>query len=110
MDQLYVAELKMGGMQLMATGPNQNRSRTKDRRDWRRLGPVMRAALRKDSAASCWGGADICRVDKLPTLKMSPLPGDPSRLPWPDGDLFETKPLPTYIDRKALDAAADYAF
>jgi hypothetical protein len=52
----------------------------------------------------------FAEIDKLPTLKMPPLPGDPSKLPWPDGDLIETKPLPSYINRNALGAAADFAF
>jgi CubicO group peptidase (beta-lactamase class C family) len=49
-------------------------------------------------------------IDKLPILNMTPLSGDPSNTPWPDGDLVRAKPLPDYIDRKALDAAAEFAF
>src|SRR5262249_34846743 len=73
--------------------------------------PVMRAALREGIGCVVMGPEQtFADIDKLPLLKMPALPGDPSRLPWPDGDLIETKPLPNYLDRNDLDAAGDFAF
>src|SRR5262249_55978925 len=74
-------------------------------------GPAMRAAYREGLGCVVMGpDQTFADIDELPILNMPALPGDSSRLPWPDGDLIETKPLPDYIDRKALDAAADFAF
>lgn len=41
---------------------------------------------------------------------MPPLAGDPSTIPWPDGDLIEDQSLPPGVDQSALEAAADWAF
>ena len=49
-------------------------------------------------------------IDTLPTLEMAPVAGDPTTIPWPDGDLVEEKPLPASIDRRAIEAAAEWAF
>jgi CubicO group peptidase (beta-lactamase class C family) len=49
-------------------------------------------------------------IDDLPELKLSPLPGDPSTIPWPDGDLITEKSIPASIDQQALVAASDWAF
>src|SRR6185436_17691338 len=43
-------------------------------------------------------------------LQTPPPPGDASKVPWPDGDLIEPKPLPAYVDQRAMNAAADFAF
>jgi CubicO group peptidase (beta-lactamase class C family) len=113
MEQLYLAELKMGQMPLAP--PNQfmidRERKTVAIGDGSGPAPVMRAALREGIGCVVMGPEQtFADVEKLPMLKMAPLPGDPSRIPWPDGDLIESKPLPNYIDRKALDAAAGYAF
>src|SRR6185369_7226838 len=113
MDQLYSAELKMNQMPL---APPEEIRIDRERKtvavgDGNSAVPAMRAVYREGLGCVVLGPEQtFAEVDKLPTLKMTPLPGDPSRLPWPDGDLFETKPFPNYIDRKALDAAGDYAF
>jgi CubicO group peptidase (beta-lactamase class C family) len=112
MGQLYSAELKMGQMPLAP--PDQ--IKIDPERKTVAIGeggviPVMRAAHRDGLGCVVLGPEQtFAEIDKLPTLKMPPPPGDPSRVPWPDGDLIETKPLPNYIDRKALDSAADWAF
>src|SRR5262245_50111206 len=112
MDQLYGAELKMNQMPLAL--PDQmkvDRERKTVAVGDGISAPVMRAAQREGIGCVVMGPEQtFADVDKLPILKMPPLPGDPSKTPWPDGDLIETRPLPSYIDRKALDAAADFAF
>jgi len=112
MDQLHGAELKMNQMPLAL--PDQikiDRERKTVAVGDGISAPVMRAAQREGIGCVIMGPEQtFADVDKLPFLKMPPLPGDASRTPWPDGDLIETKPLPNYIDRKALDAAGDFAF
>jgi CubicO group peptidase (beta-lactamase class C family) len=49
-------------------------------------------------------------VDLLPSLTTPPLPGDPSTIPWPNGDLVEPRPLPGNVDPLALQRASDWAF
>ncbi|HLH31045.1 MAG TPA: hypothetical protein VKY31_07565, partial [Terriglobia bacterium] len=112
MDQLAGAELKMG---LMPLAPPDQIQIDRERRTVAigggSVAPVMRAAYREGIGCVVMGPEQtFADIDKLPMLKMPPLPGDPSRTPWPDGDLIESKPAPSYIDRKALDAAADFAF
>src|SRR5262245_481374 len=114
LDQMYGAELKMDLMPLAS--PDQ----IKIDRDHKTvavgesgngLAPVMRAAFREGLGCVVMGPEQtFADVEKLPILKMPAAPEDPSKLPWPDGDLVEAKPLPTDIDRKALDAAAEFAF
>lgn len=113
MEQLYLAELKMGQMPLAP--PNRmiidRERKTVAIGDGDGAAPVMRAALREGLGCVVMGPEQtFVEVERLPALKMAPLPGDSSRIPWPDGDLVESKPLPDYIDRKALDAAAQFAF
>src|SRR5215467_6442241 len=112
MDQLYGAELKMNQMRLAPPDEikvDRERKTVAVGDDITR--PVMRAAHREGIGCVVMGPEQtFVDIDKLPIVKMPALPGDPSRLPWPDGDLIETKPLPNFIDRKALDAAGDFAF
>jgi CubicO group peptidase (beta-lactamase class C family) len=113
MEQLYGAELRMVRRPLAP--PNQitidRERKTVAIGDGGGAAPVMRAAHREGLGCVLMGPEQtFADLEKLPALKMPPLPGDPSRIPWPDGDLIESKPLPNYIDRKALDAAADFAF
>ncbi|MDP2956417.1 MAG: serine hydrolase [Longimicrobiales bacterium] len=73
--------------------------------------PVMRAAFREGIGcvilAPDQGFEDI---DGLPILTTPPLPGDPATIPWPDGDLVKSEPLPAHVDAAALQAASDWAF
>lgn len=112
LDQLYGAELKFDLMPLAP--PEQikiDRARKTVAVGENGLGPAMRAAYREGLGCVVMGPEQtFADIDKLSILKTPPLPGDPSKLPWPDGDLIETKPLPSYINRNALDASADFAF
>jgi CubicO group peptidase (beta-lactamase class C family) len=109
LDQLYAAELKMDRMPLAPAEEIQIDRERKAVAIGER--PTMRAAYREGLGCVVMGPEQtFADIDSLPILKMPALPGDASRLPWPDGDLIETKPLPNYIDRKGLDAAADFAF
>jgi hypothetical protein len=49
-------------------------------------------------------------IEELPRLDLAPLPGDPSTIAWPAGDLVPEAQLPDDIDAAALAAAADWAF
>jgi len=114
LDQLYGAELKFDLMPLVP--PDQVKIDREHKtvavgESGRGLAPTMRAAYRQGLGCVVMGPEQtFADIDKLPILNMPALPGDPSKVPWPDGDLIEQKPLPNYIDRKALDAAADFAF
>jgi CubicO group peptidase (beta-lactamase class C family) len=74
-------------------------------------GPVMRAVFREGIGciimAPDQGFEDI---DDLPVLELPYPAGDPSTIPWPQGDAVENQPLPANIDQLALDAASDWAF
>ncbi len=114
MDQLRAAELKMD--LLLLAPPDEikidRERRTVAVRDGaNREAPVMRAAYRQGLGCIVMGPEQtFADIDSLPFLNIPALPGDPAKLSWPDGDLVETKPLPHDIDRKALDAAAAFAF
>ena len=114
MDQLYDAELKLD---LMPLAPPDEIKIDRERKtvvvgeSGKGPAPAMRAAHREGLGCVEMGPEQtFADIDRLPILNMPPPAGDASRLPWPDGDLIETEPLPNYIDRKALDAAADFAF
>lgn len=73
--------------------------------------PVMRAAWRKGIGCVVLGpDQTFDDVDQLPSLDLERPAGDPSRIPWPDGDLVEAKSLPDEIDAAALEAAGDWTF
>ena len=112
LDQLYGAELKFDLMPLAS--PDQikiDQGRKTVAVGEGGPGAAMRAAYREGLGCVVMGPEQtFADIDKLPSLKMPALPGDPSKLPWPDGDLIETKALPSYINRNALDSAADFAF
>lgn len=73
--------------------------------------PVMRAAFREGIGCVVLApDQTLADVDRLPELTLPPPPGDPARIPWPDGDLTEDRPLPAGIDAGALQAASDWAF
>jgi len=114
LDQIYDAELRLDMMPLVppkevtidrerkavAVGQNANGPV-----------PVMRAAYREGLGCIVMGPEQtFADIDSLPILKTPPLGGDPSTIAWPDGDRIEPKPLPAYIDKKVLDAAAEFAF
>ncbi len=73
--------------------------------------PVMRAAFREGLGCVVLApDQSFATVDQLPKLDLPPPPGDPARIPWPDGDLVEDVPLSPGIDAAALEAASDWAF
>jgi CubicO group peptidase (beta-lactamase class C family) len=114
LDQIHAAELKLDLMPLARPDQVQiDRERKTvavgDGANGRP--PTMRAVHREGLGCVVMGPEQtFADIDRLPILKMPPPAGDPSRLPWPDGDLIESRPLPDYIDGNALDAAADFAF
>ena len=46
----------------------------------------------------------------LPAVHLPSLEGDPARIPWPDGDLVSSGPLPPGVNRRMLDEAVELAF
>lgn len=73
--------------------------------------PTMRAVFR-DGIGCIVLPPDqtLADFDRLPELTLPLPPGDPSRIPWPDGDLIENTALPATVDEAALQAASDWAF
>ena len=71
----------------------------------------MRAAFREGLGCVVLApNQSFATVDQLPKLDLPPPPGDPARMPWPDGDVVEDVPLSRGIDAAALQAASDWAF
>ena len=74
-------------------------------------GQVIRAAFREGIGCVVMApDQDFSDIDTLPVLDMPYPAGDPSLIPWPDGDLVEDRPLPDRVDRVALKAASDWTF
>ncbi|MBT8060494.1 MAG: beta-lactamase family protein [Gammaproteobacteria bacterium] len=74
-------------------------------------GPVMRAAFREGIGCIVLApDQDLDDVDSLPRFDAAPPTGDPSRIPWPDGDLLPGNPIPETVNAAALQAASDWAF
>jgi CubicO group peptidase (beta-lactamase class C family) len=46
----------------------------------------------------------------LPKTELPPAPGDPSAIPWPDGDRLPAERLPPEVDEQKLWAAVEAAF
>lgn len=73
--------------------------------------PVMRAAFREGLGCVVLApDQTFAAIEQLPRLDMPPPPGDPARIPWPDGDLVKKSAPPAGIDAAALQAASDWAF
>ncbi len=73
--------------------------------------PTMRAAFRKGLGCVIMAPDQTFEdIESLPILDVPPLPGDPAMIPWPNGDLIPTAPLPPGVDAAALEAASDWAF
>ncbi len=72
--------------------------------------PIMRAAYREGLGCIVMGPEQTLEdVGELPGLTMEPA-GGPETMAWPEGDVIVSKRLPRYVDRFALEAAADWAF
>jgi CubicO group peptidase (beta-lactamase class C family) len=114
LDQIYEAELKLDLMPLASRNAvviDRARKTVAIGESGNSPVPVMRAAHREGLGCVVLGPEQtFADVDQLPILKMPPVTGDASRIAWPDGDRVASKPLPDYINKQALDAAADFAF
>jgi len=74
-------------------------------------GPVIRAAFRQGIGCVVMApDQTFDDIDSLPELRLADVEGDADRIPWPNGDLLDDKPLPETIDSIALQAASDWAF
>ena len=133
-EQIYAEELKLGLMPILPLGnvsiDIELKSVTVGRGDHRTSAsgeatftglngagvgdpevPIMRAVYREGLGCMTLSPAQtLGDIDELPELTLAPLPGDPSQIPWPDGDLVPDKPFPSHVDRGALDAAGNWAF
>jgi CubicO group peptidase (beta-lactamase class C family) len=55
-------------------------------------------------------GQNTDDIDSLPENRLTPPPGNPEEMPWPNGDRIDPAPLPAGIDAVELQAASDWAF
>ncbi len=73
--------------------------------------PIMRAAFREGIGCVVLPpDQTLADIDKLPELTMPLPPGDPAKIPWPNGDLIQNTGLHGNVDKQALQAASDWAF
>jgi len=73
--------------------------------------PVMRAVFREGIGCVILPpDQTLADIDSLPELTLPLPPGDPARIPWPNGDLVNDGGLPAGVDGVALQAASDWAF
>ncbi len=73
--------------------------------------PVMRAVFREGCGCIILAPDQTFDIiDDLPIQSLPPLSGDPSIIPWPDGDLLKKQKLPKYIDKEILAAASKWSF
>lgn len=76
------------------------------------LGLIERRAVYRD----CFGctllppGADLDDVAAIPSAELPMPEGDPTEIPWPDGDLSPDAPPPPEVNEVALAAAVERAF
>ena len=74
-------------------------------------GPVIHAAFREGFGCIVMApDQDLDDIDSLPVLNLPPAPGDPAKIPWPDGDRIEPHQQPAEVDPVALQAASVWAF
>jgi CubicO group peptidase (beta-lactamase class C family) len=74
-------------------------------------GPVMRAVWREGIGCVVMSPEQtFADIDELPSLGLGAGSGDPTTIPWPDGDLIQDAPLPDDVDVAALEAAGDWTF
>ncbi len=73
--------------------------------------PVMRAVFREGIGCVILPpDQTLADIDGLPELTLPLPPGDPARIPWPNGDLVNSDGLLAGVDAVALQAASDWAF
>ena len=74
-------------------------------------GPVIRAAFRDGIGCVVMApDQSFDDIDSLPSLDLPPVEGDPSGIPWPNGDLLAQRPLPANVDSSVLESVSDWAF
>jgi CubicO group peptidase (beta-lactamase class C family) len=72
---------------------------------------TRRAAYREGIGCTVLpAGASLQDGAALPRVEMPKPPGDPSTIPWPDGDLLPDEPLPPEVDEQELSAVVEAAF
>ncbi|MFK7865456.1 MAG: serine hydrolase domain-containing protein [Pseudohongiellaceae bacterium] len=73
--------------------------------------PTMRAVFREGIGCVILPPDQTLEdTDQLPELTLAMPSGDPADIPWPQGDLVDSKSLPSNVDEQALLAASDWAF
>ena len=73
--------------------------------------PVMRAVFREGIGCVILPpDQTLADIAGLPELTLPLPPGDPARIPWPNGDLVNSGGLLAGVDAVALQAASDWAF
>ncbi len=73
--------------------------------------PVMRAAYREGVGCVVMAPHQTFDdIDSLPELRLLAQSGDPSAIPWPDGDLVPKTALRAGVRRPALDQAGRWTF
>ena len=73
--------------------------------------PVMRAAFREGIGCIILAPDQTFEaIEDLPMQTLPPLEADPNKIAWPNGDKLSPKPLPSTIDKTALEAASKWAF
>jgi CubicO group peptidase (beta-lactamase class C family) len=113
LDQIYEQELKLDRMPVLPAEKVQidKTLRTVAVGDGSFPAPVMRAVYREGLGCIVLSpDQSFADAASLPELRVPPAPGDAATLPWPEGDLVPSGPLPKGIDAKALEAAWDWAF
>jgi len=73
--------------------------------------PVMHAAFREGIGCIVMAPDQAFDdIHSLPEATMPLMAGDPTKIPWPDGDVLQNATLPENVDEIALKAASDWAF
>ncbi|MEE4203494.1 MAG: serine hydrolase [Halieaceae bacterium] len=74
-------------------------------------GPTVTAAFREGIGCIVMApDQTLADIPSLPTFDAPPLAGDPSVIPWPEGDLVAPAAIDPQIDQAALAAAIEWAF
>jgi CubicO group peptidase (beta-lactamase class C family) len=76
------------------------------------LGMMPRRAAYRDfmGCTVLPSGSSVADIAALPAIEHAVPPGDPAKIPWPDGDLLSDTPLPAGVDADRLKTALERAF
>ena len=73
--------------------------------------PAMRAVYRQGLGCIIMApDQTFADVDAYPVLDTPLLEGDPTTIPWPDGDLVPEIDVPKHVNAEVLEAASEWAF